>query len=347
MDKFYNFLNLLQIQLQMYEKFDSWKHLEILTAYCSNVIIQQDNEYAGWFVEYDEDAHRFPDVIIKTPHGNWGIEVKSSKSKNWETLGGSINESTKVSGLNEIFILFGKNINNRVQVKIKEFSRCVKSVAVTHSPRYLIDMEIDDGQDIFSLLNTTYGNVCNHNQPFDIFKEYFKERARKSNTKFWFLSDEESERTSETYQELEWKFFNQIPVLERLALISEAIILYPVDLFGYSRNVYDNSNLFFLGRNVISNSMRDNFTAGGQFYVYGYRVAQKYSLLLNEEYLGIIRKLLTTEPTIEMKQVYGTDNILDIRNQWLREITRALENTIDEACVQDCILKGIIEKVIK
>lgn len=80
-DKFYKFLNLLHIQLQMYEKFDNWKHLEILTAHCSNYIIKQDNEFSGWFVDYDEDAHRFPDVIIKTPYGNWGIEVKSSKSK--------------------------------------------------------------------------------------------------------------------------------------------------------------------------------------------------------------------------------------------------------------------------
>jgi len=104
----------------MYEKFDNWKHLEILTAHCSNYIIKQDNEFSGWFVDYDEDAHRFPDVIINTPYGNWGIEVKSSKSKNWETLGGSINESTKVSGLNEIFILFGKNIDNQINIKIDE-----------------------------------------------------------------------------------------------------------------------------------------------------------------------------------------------------------------------------------
>ncbi|WP_180066056.1 hypothetical protein [Acinetobacter sp. YH16037] len=345
MDKFYKFLNLLHIQLQMYEKFDNWKHLEILTAHCSNYIIKQDNEFSGWFVDYDEDAHRFPDVIINTPYGNWGIEVKSSKSKNWETLGGSINESTKVSGLNEIFILFGKNIDNQINIKIKEFSKCVKSVAVTHSPRYLIDMEIDNGKDIFSLLNTTYQSVCNHNQPFDIFKEYFKEKARRSNTKFWFLSDDENERSSETYQELEWKFFNGLTSREKIELISEAIILYPFDLFGSTKTIYDNSNLFFLGRNIISNSMRDNFTAGGQFYVCGYKVPQKYSLLLNEDYLDIIHKLLSNVPTIEMKQVYETENIQQIKSIWFQQITRALERTVDEACVREFILSGIKEKV--
>lgn len=347
MEKFNQFLVFLQEKLESYPKFDTWKHLEILTAECAKEIISNDANYKNWLVEYAEDAHKFPDIIVTTHDGKFGIEVKSSKSKNWETLGGSINESTKVLGLDEIFILFGKNINNQINIKIKKFSKCVKSVAVTHSPRYLIDMDLDDGTDIFSQLNTSYENVCAAKTPFDVFKEYFKEKARRSNTKFWFLSDEENERTSETYQELEWKFFNQIPVPERTALISEAIVLYPFDIFGYSKTSYDNSNLFFLGRNVISNSMRDNFTAGGQFHVHEYKVPQKYSLLLNKEYLEIICKLLTTDPTIEMKQVYGTDNIQDIRVSWFKEITTALENTIDIPCVRDCILNGIIEKILK
>ena len=339
MDKFYKFLSLLHTQLQNYEKFDSWKHLEILTANSSNYIVNQDSEFSGWSVDYDEDAHRFPDVIINTPLGNWGIEVKSSKSKNWETLGGSINESTRVSGLNEIYILFGKNINNRVHVKIKEFSRCVKSVAVTHSPRYLIDMEIENGNDIFSLLNTTYQNVCTHEQPFEIFKEYFKEKARRSNTKFWFLSDDENERSSETYQELEWKFFNQLSIEERIELISESIILYPLDLFGYSTAKYGNSNLFFLGRNVVSNSMRDIFSAGGQVSIDGELVSKRYQLLLKDEILHKISELLNSEPTIEMKNRYQTNNFHIIRHEWTKDITQALENTIEKECVKNKILR--------
>lgn len=345
MEKINQFLVFLQDKLETYPKFETWKHLEILTAECAKYIISNDANYNSWLVEYDEDAHKFPDVIINTNDGKFGIEVKSSKSKNWETLGGSINESTKVSGLDEIFILFGKNINNQINIKVKAFSQCVKSVAVTHSPRYLIDMDLEDGTDIFSQLNTSYEEVCATTSPFDIFKEYFKNKAKKSNTKFWFLSDDENERDSEAYQELEWKFFNRLSNEEKMELISEAIILYPVDLFGYSKTVYDNSNLFFLGRNIISNSMRDNFTAGGQFNVCGYKVPQKYSLLLNKDYLEIIHKLLTNVPTIEMKQVYETENIQHIRGKWFREINQALENMIEEKPVRECILNGIKEKI--
>lgn len=345
MEKINQFLFCLKQKLENYQAFDTWKHLEILTAECAIDLIQNDTNYDGWIVEYDENAHKFPDVVITTNDRKFGIEVKSSKSKNWETLGGSINESTKVPGLDEIFILFGKNINNQVNIKIKEFSKCVKSVAVTHSPRYLIDMDLKDGADIFTHLNTSYEDVCSTASPFDLFKNYFKEKAKKSNTKFWFLSDDENERSSETYQELEWKFFSRLSSEAKTELISEAIILYPFDLFGSKKTIYDNANLFFLGRNIISNSMRDNFTAGGQLDISGYNIPQKYSLLLNEDYLEVIDKLLTNSPTIEMKQVYETEDIQEIRATWLSEITRALERMIDDLSVREFILNTIKEKI--
>lgn len=345
MDEFNQFLVFLQEKLESYPKFDTWKHLEILTATCAKEVISNEANYKNWLVEYDEDAHRFPDVIVTTDVGKFGIEVKSSKSKNWETLGGSINESTKVLGLDEIFILFGKNINNQINIKIKEFSQCVKSVAVTHSPRYLIDMDLDDGTDIFSLLNTSYEDVCAKESPFDVFKQYFKDKAKKSNTKFWFLSDEESERTSETFQNLELKFFKQLSSDEQRQLVCEAIVLYPQDLFGTTNSKYENSNLFFLSRNIISNSMRDNFTAGGKEKCFGEDFPQKLQLLVNDDNLKIINELLTSEPTIEMKNVYDTENINDIRMQWNKTIELALNTTMFKGKNKEIIAR-ILDKIL-
>lgn len=328
MEKISFFLECLQQKLQQQPKFENWKHLEIITTDCANDIIQNIANYQGWSVEYNQDAHSFPDIVVQTPDEKFGIEVKSSQSKNWETLGGSINESTKVMGLSEIFILFGKNIDQHIQVRIKAFSQCVKSVAVTHSPRYLIDMNLEDGADLFSQLNTSYTAVCAADSPFDIFKQYFKDKAKKSNTKFWFLSDEENERTSETFQNLELRFFKQLSFEEQQQLICEAIVLYPEDLFGFTHSKYENANLFFLSRNVISNSMRDNFSAGGKIEYFGEKLPQKIQLLLDENNLNIIRGLLNSEPTLEMKNVYGVNDIAQIRAGWNTEISKALRNTI-------------------
>ena len=67
--------------------------------------------------------------------------------------------------------------------------------------------------------------------------------------------------------------------------------------------------------------------------------------ITEEDYLDIINKLLSNVPTIEMKQVYETENIQQIRSTWFREIARALESTIEVVCVRESILNGIKEKV--
>ena len=206
-------------------------------------------------------------------------------------------------------------------------------------------MDLKDGADIFTHLNTSYEDVCSTASPFDIFKEYFKEKARKSNTKFWFLSDEENERTSETFQDLELKFFKQLSMDDQRKLVCEAIVLYPQDLFGFTNSKYENSNLFFLSRNIISNSMRDNFTAGGQKKCFGEDFPQKLQLLVSDENLKIINELLTSEPTIEMKNVYGTENIDDIRIQWNQIIKSALNATMFKGKDQKIIAR-IFNKIL-
>lgn len=319
---------MLQQKLQQKPNFKDWKHLEILTAACANEIIQNTPNYAQWSIHYNQKAQTFPDIVIETPDKKFGIEVKSSRSKNWQTLGGSIHESTKAQELDEIFIVFGKNIDQHIQVRVKPFAQCVNNIAVTHSPRYLIDMNLEDGTDLFSQLNTSYAAVRASDRPFDIFKQYFKDKAKKANTKFWYLSDNEDERTSETFQHLELRFFKQLPVDEQQQLICEAIILYPEDLFGFTHSKYENANLFFLSRNVISNSMRDNFSAGGKIEYFGEKFPQKIQLLLDENNLKIIQGLLSSEPTLEMKDAYGLEDITQIRACWNTRISEALQQTI-------------------
>ena len=74
--------------------------------------------------------------------------------------------------------------------------------------------------------------------------------------------------------------------------------------------------------------MRDNFTAGGQVEYFGKIFPQKIQLLLDHENLKILRGLLTSEPTIEMKNVYGVDSIEIIISSWNSEITLALMSTM-------------------
>src|SRR5690625_2039188 len=48
---------------------------------------------------------RFPDLIAKN---YFGVEVKTTKSNSWTSIGSSIVESTREEGVERIYLLFGK-----------------------------------------------------------------------------------------------------------------------------------------------------------------------------------------------------------------------------------------------
>lgn len=341
---FENFLQKLQQSLSRHTKFKDWRDLEQLTANEALFLTQQYSEFQGWHVEYNSKGHRFPDIVIQSPEHRWGIEVKSSQAKNWQTLGGSIQESTKIQNLEQIFILLAKNSKQGMQIKIRDFESCVSSVAVTHSPRYLIDLDLPKGQDLFTQLNTSYAAVSELEQPFDIFKQYFQKKAEKSKTQFWFLSDLDQDRTSETFQKLELRFFNQLSTTEQRQLICEAIILYPEDIFAGKNSKYERANLFFLSRNVVSNSMRDNFSAGGKINYLDHTFPQKLSLLLDAENQTVLSYLLNTDATLEMQRLYATQDNQQIKAQWNKRITDALHAHLLVGLPED-IRQAIIHNV--
>lgn len=79
-------------------------------------------------------GQRFPDIVVQ---GYYGVEVKSSKDKNLITVGGSVNESTRIKDVKKIFLTFGSLIEP-VNFYSRPYEECLSDV-VTHYPRYKID----------------------------------------------------------------------------------------------------------------------------------------------------------------------------------------------------------------
>lgn len=92
-------------------------------------------------------GQRFPDIIAAK---HFGVEVKSTKENKWVSIGSSIVESTRIEDVNHIYMLFGKLGGHPVEFKCKPYQNCLYDIAVTHSPRYLIDMETPQERTIFS-----------------------------------------------------------------------------------------------------------------------------------------------------------------------------------------------------
>lgn len=105
-------------------------------------------------VEYTEGGHSFPDIVIKFYNGQTlGVEVKSSvqpnsKSNNWQILGNSILGSTRIP-VTDLYIYFIKINKNGFFTKYNRYENSVIDIAVTHSPRYKIDLSISPEESFF------------------------------------------------------------------------------------------------------------------------------------------------------------------------------------------------------
>ena len=127
-------------------------------------------------VDYTPGGHGFPDIVIVCDDGNkFGIEVKSSSSsgKSWKINGNSILGSTRVPGICKNMIVFGKVRGVDSLFRAKEYEKCISNVVVTHSPRYLIDLDIDDGNSFFDKANLSYDDISKSDQPIKMITDYF------------------------------------------------------------------------------------------------------------------------------------------------------------------------------
>ena len=83
-------------------------------------------------------GQRFPDIVIG---GYYGVEVKTTKANHWKSTGSSVAEGTRVENVERIYLLFGK-MCEPVCFVCKPYEECLSEVVVTHSPRYLVDMNL-------------------------------------------------------------------------------------------------------------------------------------------------------------------------------------------------------------
>ena len=86
-------------------------------------------------------GQKFPDIVSYVNRNKaFGLEVKTTSTNNWKSVGGSIFESTRVENVEHIYMFFGKLVTP-VEYICKSYQDCLYDVAITHSPRYLIDMK--------------------------------------------------------------------------------------------------------------------------------------------------------------------------------------------------------------
>ena len=93
-------------------------------------------------------TQKFPDFILedKTNGDKLGVEVKKTDSSKWEVIGGSIYESLK-NDIDDTYIMMAKLGGDKPEVRLRRYEECIADLKVTHSPRFYLNMDLEEGED--------------------------------------------------------------------------------------------------------------------------------------------------------------------------------------------------------
>jgi hypothetical protein len=201
----------------------------------------------------------FPDIIIS---GYFGVEVKATKKDDWHSIGNSVLESSRFDSVKYIFIFFGK-LGGDVDVKYRTYEDCLSGIAVTHFPRYKINMDLVEGNSIFNLMDTPYEEIRTSKKPIKYIREYYKKQLG-SGQALWWLDDDVEHATVDSPM---IKNFNSIAATDKADIIAELMVIFP-EIFSKSTQKYERIPAYLTTKHsIVSSNLRDVFSAGGAIRV--------------------------------------------------------------------------------
>ena len=261
-------------------------------------------------------GQKFPDI---TAGKYYGVEVKSSKDEKWITLGGSVNESTRVEDVERIFLTFGK-LNDPIEFRSRPYEDCLSDVVVTHYPRYKIDMNLKKGETIFDKMNTTYDELRLLNDPVDEIVEYYRNQL-KSGESLWWTGKVEKENQIQS-SPIKIRLWKTITQDEKLFYTVTGLALFP-ELTGNSSTKYEQYALWLVANHsIISTSTRDSFSAGGQGNIGEFKNLPKIFIHISEN-TDLISKILAYTDESVLCETWNVKNIEKDRiGQWINLISK-------------------------
>jgi len=196
-------------------------------------------------------GQKFPDIIAAK---YYGVEVKSTKDNHWTSTGSSILETTRVADVERIFMTFGKLGGNPIQFLSKPYEACLSGIAVTHMPRYLIDMRLSEDETIFAKMGISYDELRQLDNPIAPVSRYYRSQLKPGES-LWWTGDSSEEIVSPTI-----RLWNNVDREERRRLTTYGCVNFP-EIFNGN---YDRYALWLASQGVVDSHIRDQFSSGGQ-----------------------------------------------------------------------------------
>jgi hypothetical protein len=243
-------------------------------------------------------GQKFPDIVAKK---YYGVEVKTTTQNHWKTTGNSVLESTRVEDVERIFMLFAK-LASPIEFRCRPYEDCLSEVVVTHSPRYLIDMNLEEGKTIFDKIKMPYDTLRKTENPLRQIVDYYKSKLKPGEDLWWI--DQENSKPSN----LVIKIWNNLSAKEKQEIKNKAMVYFP-ELFSNSSDKFGRLAIWLVTQEgVVCPNIRDLFTAGGKGTIETsgavYQNVPRIFLNLSDNIDFVIETIEQTSPT-ELSEYWG------------------------------------------
>ncbi|MCI5148481.1 MAG: hypothetical protein D3916_03635 [Candidatus Electrothrix sp. MAN1_4] len=170
-------------------------------------------------------------------------------------------------------------------------------VAITHSPRYLIDMDIGIDESIFAKVGIEYNALRNLPNPFDPIKDYFRSNLKEGDDVWWIGNSEENVR------DVSIKLWGNLPPKEKDKLRIIALAYFP-NLLGGDSKKYARLATWLVSRfGIVNHALRDTFSAGGKINFDGAEFPRIFEHIFNN--LNEILTEVTSIQNSDIKHYWG------------------------------------------
>lgn len=247
-------------------------------------------------------GHSFPDIMATD---YCGVEVKSTKDDKWTSIGSSIVESTRNTTVVDIYMLFGKLGGNPPEFRLRPYQECLSEIAVTHSPRYMINMELSEKDNIFTKMKKPYESfrLLGEKEKIAEVRKYYFQKAKKEgkNEMPWWMEETANVNLA---------FYNDLSPIKKTEMMVRCYIIFYSMYDSDPQARYKKIALWLCNHySLLCPNMRDFFSAGGVCTLLYKGERRQYPHIVGEviEKVAIIKKLLDN-PDIEL--------IKDIEDFW-------------------------------
>lgn len=260
-------------------------------------------------------AH-FPDIVAAK---YYGIEVKSTIKDQWTSIGSSILESTRIADVERIYLTFGK-LGEPIEFLSRPYEACLSDIAVTHYPRYKIDMQLRAGETIFDKMGIDYDTLRAMKDPVTPVADYYKKQLKPGESLWW------ANNKVDTVAPMTIRLMSSLSADEKRVYEAKGYVFFTECILSTSNTKYARFAFWLTTQEgIIYTSIRDSFSAGGRVRMvddngHYYNMPQIFQKI--RERAGLMKDILNNTPTEELRDYWGVPIRANRAQQWIDLVIR-------------------------